>query len=213
MKRESLLRPSQRIDLHFSWSRALVRRMYSQFIVLAFCILPPAVGSAATQEWCGANASLPALRVFATAGSPVAWQEYANIGGVPDSGSDEGISAELWKGVGGSLLIRTVEAGEDFWTYTEYCFNNSGHLRRVKFEVRTAWGWAYRVEGTIKNRAVHALSSGFIETKTEKTIPRPPDADNIPGALSPTLYLHAKRLPFSKLLNADPKSGSAPTPQ
>jgi hypothetical protein len=182
-------------------------------IVFGFCILTPKLAVSATPPSCDVNIHLPAIQVFAKTGDADVWHEYRSSKDVPDSGADDGIFAELWKGPDGSLLIRASEPGEDFWTYTDYCFASDGNLRGVKFEVRTAWGWAYRLEGSVAKDVVHKLSEQFFDTKTGKSIPRPTNADDVPDGLKPALYLQVKQLPFAKLIHARPKSESAPTPK
>jgi hypothetical protein len=136
-----------------------------------------------------------------------------SIEDVPALDPNGGISAQLWTGTGGTSFVRTIEPGEDFWIYTEYCFTKGGQLSRVGFELRTAWGWAYRLESPIENGTTHDASSGFFSTQTEKSITRPEQADDVSQALRPTLYPQASQLPFSKLLDTFPKSGLPPSPK
>jgi hypothetical protein len=70
----------------------------------------------------------------------------------------------------------------------------------VGFEVRTAWGWSYRLEGQVVKDALHADSSGFFSTENERPISKPEDASDISEALKPTLYLTTNKLPFARLL-------------
>ena len=148
--------------------------------------------------------------MFAKVGYNDAWREYRSIEDVSDLDLDGGISAQLWEGKGGGLFIRTVEPGEDSWTYTEYCFTKSGKLGSVGFELRTARGWAFRLEAPVENGAIHEASSGFFSTETKQPVLKPEQADDFSDALKPTLYLQVKQLPFSKLLAAPSKSGKPP---
>ncbi len=93
-----------------------------------------------------------------------------------------------------------VEPGEDFWIYTRYCFDKGGQLERVGLEVRTAWGWGYRLEGPVMKGVLLANSSGFFSIANDKPISKPASADDIPDALKPRLYLTMNKLPFARLL-------------
>ena len=142
-----------------------------------------------------------------------AWREYRSIEDIPALNLNGGISAQLWTGTGGTSFVRTVEPGEDISIYTEYCFTDRGQLSRVGLEVRTAWGWAYRLESPVENGAIHDPSSGFFSTQTEKSIAKPEQADDVSQALRPTLYPQASQLPFSQLLDTFPKSGLPLSPK
>jgi hypothetical protein len=171
-----------------------------------FFVLAATNAGAATAPQCGVNVHVPAQRVFAKVNDSAVWREYRGIEGVPALDLNGGISAQLWTGTGGTSFVRVVEPAEDFWIYTEYCFAKGGQLRRVGFELRTAWGWAYRLESPVENGTIHDASSGFFSTQTEKSITKPEQADDVSQALKPTLYPQASQLPFSKLLDTFPKS-------
>src|ERR1017187_7244837 len=113
-------------------------------------------GAAPTQR-CNLNFQTPADRVFAQLSGTNAWQEFENIEKVP-------------------VLVT------DGWIYSKYCFTRNGRLDRIAFELRTAWGWGYRLEAAIENGAIRAPSSGFFDTATSKSIPRPEQADDIAEA-------------------------------
>jgi hypothetical protein len=119
---------------------------------------------------------------------------------VPELELGFGESASLWAGQDGHLLIRTEEPGEDFAAYTDYCFNNAGDLVQLRFELRTAWGWGYRQEGSVERNAIAGRASEFFSTVTGDRIPKPQQADDIADALKPHLYLLKTQLPFSRLL-------------
>jgi hypothetical protein len=98
-------------------------------------------------------------------------------------------------------LIRTEEPGEDFAGYTDYCFDCAGVLIQVRFELSTAMGWGYRSEGPILMATLAPKMSECFGTKTEAHITRPEQADDIPAALKPRVYLKKSNLPFFKLLS------------
>jgi hypothetical protein len=174
-------------------------------VVLFFASAVSAAGAAIAPQ-CGVNPEVPVKRVFAKVNYNDTWREYRSIDNVPELDLDGGISAQLWEDTDGSLLIRMVEPGEDFWTYTHYCFAKSGKLARVEFELHTACGWVYRLEAPIESGAIRDASSRFFDTKTKKVIPKPEQADDFSDALKPALYLQIKQLPFSKLLATASKS-------
>jgi hypothetical protein len=160
----------------------------------------------ATAKQCGVYPDKPAEFAFAKVNEKHSWREYRSIENVPVLDLDGGISAELWDGPSGSFIVRIVEPGEDFWTYTEYCFNKSGKLDYLGFELRTAWNWAFQLDGSVENGALHNNFEGFFSTRTKKPVRRPESANDVRDALKPTLYLQAKQLPFSKLLLKNPRA-------
>lgn len=184
--------------------RRLTMRSFGLFI-FAF---GTAVAAAAPIQPCSLNFLVPPDRVFAQMSGTNAWQEYQSIDKVPDLGTDGGISAELWRRSDGNLSVRTDEPGEDFLIYTRYCFLKDGRLERIAFEIRTAWGWGCRLNAAIEKGAIHASRSEFFDTATERSIPRPEQANDIAEALKPKLYLSAEQLPFFSLITGSSKSVS-----
>jgi hypothetical protein len=170
------------------------------------CILACSFARARTpqsvvEQRCGIDAHLPAQRVFAKVNDDQQWQEYKDVKAVPELAPGFGTLAEMWTGHEKTLLIRTDEPGEDFAAYTEYCFDSGGQLIRLAYELRTAWGWAFRMGGPVSNGTVRAESTGFFDTETNKAIPKPESADDVREALKPSLFLKSNRLPFSRLLS------------
>jgi hypothetical protein len=161
---------------------------------------PARAGGTQTAERCGANQNESAIRIFADSDGH-GWREYQNIKGVPEIQLSSGAVAQLWPGSRGNLLVAVEEPGEDFTAYTEYCFDKAGHLVQLRYELRTAWGWGYREEGSFANRKLKPEISQFFKTQTDKPINRPDEADNIPEALKPNIYLKKSGLPFFKLLS------------
>jgi hypothetical protein len=129
------------------------------------------------------------------------WHEYRSLKAVPQLDLDGGISAEYWKDADGSVLVRAVvEPGEDFWTYTKYCFGSGLQLVSLELELRTAWGWSYRSQMRMEKGSLRRVSQGFFDIETSKPIPKPEGADDIPKALKPTVFTEEKELPFFHLL-------------
>ena len=175
--------------------------MIRRVLIPTICFFASFEAHAATSIWCRVDESSSAQLVFAKFDNASLWASYKSMEIVPELSLEGGISAQVWRKESNALLVRTVEPGEDFWGYTEYCFGNSGKLMRVRYEVRTAWGWAYRVEGPFAKGSMVKKSERFISTKNDTPIPRPKEAEDISQALKPTIYPYTSRLPFSKLLS------------
>jgi len=140
--------------------------------------------------------------MFANADGKRGWHEYQNLKDVPELELGLGAFAAVWAGRDGNVLITMQEPGDDFSAFTDYCFDKSGRLLQLRFELRTAWGWGYRQEGPIVKGALAARTSEYFSTETEKPIAASPDyADNVDGAIKPHLYLQESQLPFSKLIS------------
>ena len=164
------------------------------------CLVIARTAFALPPTWCGANEAVPAQRVFAQIHGTDPWQEYKSIKAVPELEPDGGTTAQLWVGTGHTQLVRVVEPSEDFWIYTEYCFDRKGDLAKIRFEVRTGWDWGYKTESAVVNGVPVKAKQTFFNTKTQKPIPRPNGTNDIPDALHPTIARTTKDLPFASLL-------------
>jgi hypothetical protein len=153
-----------------------------------------------TAKRCAVNQHETASKIFADFDGH-GWREYQNLKSVPEIQLNSGSAARLWLGGAGSYLVWVEEPGEDFATYTDYCFDRTGHLLELRYELRTAWGWGYREEGPFANGKLKPDVSEFFNTKTDKPIKRPEQAADVPDALKPRIYLSASQLPFFKLLS------------
>ncbi len=149
---------------------------------------------------CGVDPEQSAARIFANPDGKHGWREYRNVKDVPELELGIGQFARLWTETHGMALIRLEEPGEDFAAYTDYCFDKDGQLVALKFTLRTAWGWGYREEGPVTNGELTTQMSEFFDTHNEASVKRPEQADDIPDALKPHLYIRKSRLPFAKLL-------------
>jgi hypothetical protein len=155
---------------------------------------------------CDVKAVIPAARIFASQNAKGPWREYREVKDVPELDLDGGKSAQVWDEKGGTLSAYTVEPGEDFWAFTRFCFDNSGQLLRVGYELRTAWGWGYRSQGHMVGTVLRSDSALFFNTESGKPIPQPDGANDVPDALRPTLYLRVDKLPFAHLLRRSPET-------
>ena len=171
----------------------------------AVCLIVVGFGNRATASQsqtakrCGTEQGRPAQRVFSNV-EGTGWREYRSVDNVPEAALGGGEYAFLWVGRDRNVLIRVEEPTEDFAAYTDYCFDPTGQLIHLKFELRTAWGWGFRKEGPILKGSLRARTREFFDTNTEESISRPKQAADIADWLKPQLYLRKSQLPFSKLL-------------
>jgi len=154
-----------------------------------------------TAQQCEVEQDRPAQRIFADSDGQHGWREYRSVKDVPELQLGFGQLARFWAGLNGKALIRLEEPGEDFNAYTDYCFGKTGHLLSLRFELRTAWGWGFREEGPVLNGTLRPRMSEFFNTKDEQPVTRPEQADDVPDALKPQVYVQMSRLPFAQLLS------------
>jgi len=152
-----------------------------------------------TAQGCGVDQHQSAQRILANPDGKQGWREYQSVKDVPELQNNAGEFALLWSGHKGSSLVRTQQPGEDFAAYTDYCFDSTGQLLQLRFELRTAWGWGYREEGAIRKGLLVPVTSEFFDTKTNMHIVKPQEAADITDALKPRLYLRESQLPFYRL--------------
>jgi hypothetical protein len=178
--------------------------MKRSIVALSILVVTARAGAATQNEtWqrCGVAQNQTPQRVFADPDGKGDWKEYRTLQEVPQLANDSGEYAGLIAGNDGQVLIITQFPGEDFTAYTDYCFDKEGQVVQVRFELRTAWGWGYRNEGTIVKGNLSPRTSEFFDTKTENPIPKPgEDGDEILASVKPHIYLRKSQLPFSKLL-------------
>src|SRR5215813_783560 len=104
------------------------------------------------------------------------WREYQTAKAIPEIAPDNGGAyAEVWAAPRGGLLVVLTEPGDDFWIYTDYCFDLSGRLVRLRYEFRTAWGWGYREEDSVSKSKLNPVTSEFFSI--DQRISRPEMAD------------------------------------
>jgi hypothetical protein len=174
-------------------------------IVVTLCAVSARSDAASkngTWQRCGVEQNQMPQRVFADPQGKGNWKEYRTLKEVPELTNDAGAYAGFLSGSDGNSLIITQEPGEDFTAYTDYCFEKNGRLLQLRFELRTAWGWEFREEGSIVNGHFSSRSVEFFDTKTEKMVPKPgDDANEVLANVKPNLYSQKSRLPFFKLLS------------
>ena len=166
--------------------------------------ISPVVMSATT---CSLKEKLPSsARIFAKADDQSSWREYTSAGHVPDLQLDSGMSAEVVQHKREIPSVTIVRPGEEYWTYTRYCFAEDGQLVGVSFEVRTQLGWGYRLEGTGSGGGFSANAHEFFRTKDGKTIEKPEGVADAPAGLEPTVYKSVSEFPFAALLKPPAKT-------
>ncbi|HVP43695.1 MAG TPA: hypothetical protein VMS96_09685 [Terriglobales bacterium] len=146
---------------------------------------------------CGVDVDRDADGVFAKLpGRP--WQQFPGVKTVPKQSRDQ--MAQYWHGEHGSL-VQMAARDKSFTRYHEYCFAEDGRLTRLTYETRAAEGWGYATTGAVNEagRLVPA-SSRFFGVRTNRTIPRPPEAEEAPWVLHPKIYKRLEKLPFAKLI-------------
>jgi hypothetical protein len=159
----------------------------------------PVAGKAAPT--CSVKDKVPSsARIFAKAGDDGAWREYPSAGQIPDVGLDSGVTAQFVQHKKESPTVTIVKPGEDYWTYTKYCYGEDGELAGVSFEIRTQLGWGYRVDGLPYVGRFSANVHEFFSTKDGKTIAKPDGVADAPAGLEPALYIKVGDLPFASLL-------------
>lgn len=177
------------------------------WLMLLFCCFAATFSTSAgtvkntAAQHCGVDQDRPAQRIFSSPDGTL-WREYQNIKDVPEVQPDVGGEfVRLWTGDGGNTLISLEEPGQDFIAYTDYCFDKTGKLVHLRFELRTAWEWGYRQEARMVKGALAVETSEFFDTKKEQSIKKPEQANDIAAALKPKLYIRKSKLPFSSLLS------------
>jgi len=172
-------------------------------IALVIAGVPAAMASPA----CSVKDKAPsAARIFAKTSGPGAWREYRSLDAVPQVVLDSGLTAQFVQHKKSSPSVTVVAPGEDFWTYTRYCYRDDGQLADVSYEVRTTLGWGYRMEGTAFLGGFSANTHEFFRTKDGKPTSRPDGVADAPLGLQPTLYLKVSELPFASLLKTGAKT-------
>ena len=156
-------------------------------------------GQTTTARVCGVDQSHDAQLYFADPVGTKKWREYRREM-LPKLSNDAGEGAQVWLGRGGSTLVKIELPGDDYLIATDYCFDPTGRLVHLRLEVRTAWDWAYREEGAVRNGILSASSSEFFSPNSNKPISGPVQAVDVPELRKPRIYPRKSQLPFSKLL-------------
>jgi hypothetical protein len=144
-------------------------------------------------------------RIFANSGDQNEWREYRTLDDAPALKVKGDMLAEFWQVNKNARSAYLVERGQDFKISTRYCFDESGNLEGIGFEVETALGWGHRMEGPVSGGAFSASTSEFFNVETGKTLHTPGGVNSMPSALQPVLYMNQNELPFASLLTVTTK--------
>jgi hypothetical protein len=150
---------------------------------------------------CGPDLDQAAARIFANPGLKI-WKEYSKVEEVPPLDRDNGeqmfaVSLDS----SGRKHVRLVEYNEDASISETYCYDQTGALLSLQYEIRTDWGWGYTEERLLGPTGGTARrTKRFFDTASNQTIPRPRQADDVPSFLEATIYPSFNELPFIELL-------------
>ncbi|HYL91723.1 MAG TPA: hypothetical protein VEW69_01060, partial [Alphaproteobacteria bacterium] len=98
----------------------------------------------------------------------------------------------------GRHYVRSVQYGAGSATFQGSCFDESGKLVFMHYQMRTGDGWGYEDARTY-NPQGKQLSQDvrFFDTLKNSTVPRPQDADRRPDFTKPAIYQTFDALPFT----------------
>lgn len=125
------------------------------------------------------------------------WREYNTKADIPaDPDSDERIESF------GTDVIAYFFANEDRSSSTISCFDASGKLESLNFEVRTAAGWGYREQRNLERGILIVTAKSYFSTEKGEQIPRPKNAGDTPAATRPQIFPKLSDLPVNNFLRA-----------
>ncbi|HEV2990000.1 MAG TPA: hypothetical protein VG759_16275 [Candidatus Angelobacter sp.] len=149
---------------------------------------------------CGIDLDSTAVHVFVN--SSKGWKEYRDIKSVPDLNSGADSEFIVRSDPGGKHYVRTFIPGEDYDRYQDDCFGETGKLRSLRYELRTAWGWGYEETRTFTGSGKMVdKTSRFFDTRNEKNIQPPERAKEVPEAVKPEFHAEFLGMPFIPFLN------------
>jgi hypothetical protein len=143
---------------------------------------------------CGIDFDKATKRIFINSASR-GWREHTDTTKPPELGDDEEIFTVRTDS--GKRYSREVQFGDDFDTYQEDCFAESGKLKFFHYEFRTVWGWGYEEArtydpaGKLLEKTTH-----YLDTLTEKTIEEPEQAKEVAGEMKPRIHKTYSVMPF-----------------
>jgi hypothetical protein len=143
---------------------------------------------------CGIDFDKAAKRIFINSASR-GWREHTDATKPPELGDDE--ETFTVRTDSGKRYSRAVHSGDDFDTYQEDCFAESGKLKFFHYEFRTIWGWGYE-EARTYDPAGKMLekTTRYLDTLTEKTIEEPEQAKDVAGEMKPRIHKTYSVMPF-----------------
>ena len=152
---------------------------------------------------CGIDTARASDGVFA---KDKQWQKYTSLKDVPEASQEE--LAQVWRGEQGSF-VQIAATTSGFARYYEYCFDRSGKLARLNYEVRSPYGWGFARTNVMKDGDLTPITQRFFGLKSNRTIPKPPDeARDNQWALYPKVYKSFDKLPFAKMIAEQKKENA-----
>ena len=144
---------------------------------------------------CGIDTARASDGVFA---KDKQWKRYASVKEVPRVEQEE--LAQVWRAEQGSF-VQIAAKSSGFARYYEYCFDKSGKLARLNYEVRSPYGWGFARTNVMKDGQLTPVTQRFFGLKSNRTIPKPPEeARDAQWALYPKAYKSFDKLPFAKMI-------------
>lgn len=149
---------------------------------------------------CGVDLDGAAAHIFIN--SAKGWKEYHDIKSLPELTSGADSEFIVRSDPSGAHYVRTLIPGDDFDRYQDDCFGETGQLKSLRYELRTAWGWGYEESRTFAaSGKIVDKSSRFFDTRNEKTIQPPERAKDLPDATKPEVHAEFLGMPFIPFLN------------
>jgi hypothetical protein len=144
---------------------------------------------------CGIDFDKATKRTFINSVSR-GWREYIDNKRPPELADEEELFT-VRADSSGKRYVRAVHPGDDFDTYQDDCFAESGKLKFFHYEFRTVWGWGYE-EARAYDPAGKLLekTTRFFETLNEKTVTEPEQAKDVADAMKPAVHKSYGALPF-----------------
>jgi hypothetical protein len=175
---------------------------FSQTLCLPFAYsqsktAPLAISPAAR---CGRGLEKAKERIFAA--DTQGWAEYPDMKHVPRMdvhGSQ--LRAEpvfaVKSSAAGRHYVRSVQYGAGSATFQGSCFDESGKLVFVQYQMRTGDGWGYEDVRKFNPQGKQTSQDvRFFDTLKNTAIPRPQDADKRQPFTTPNIYQTFDSLPF-----------------
>src|SRR5258708_4944798 len=122
-------------------------------------------------------------------------REYTGTTRAPELAEDEEIFTV--RADSGKRYSRAVHFSDDFDTYKDDCFAESGKLKFFHYEFRTIWGWGYE-EARMYDSAGKQLekTTRFLDTQSENTIEEPVQAKDVADEMKPKVHKTYGAMPF-----------------
>lgn len=150
---------------------------------------------------CSADVSVPlSARVFGKVNDQGNWNEYRSFDQLPKLEPESGMYALYWNPTKKSHSVYIVQLQQSFYIQTRYCFDNTGKLEGVNYEIGSHLGWGHRQEGQVVNGGFDPTKAEFYRTMDGKSIGKPFGPGAVPHELKPTLYMSMNDLPFASFL-------------